>query len=872
MTERILGPTGSQRRKRWLVVPILLVSAVSLFWIAGAMAVHDDGYFELDGNAVSVADDGTPYGLNDGEDWDKVCPSSTPPGAATCLGGTTATAKFFSVDDAEIYTGGSTKDDLDVTGWQHTAGSVPDKDELLHGFAARYSDHLYFGADRAAANGDAQMGVWFFRSAVGPVAGGGFSGAHTDGDVLVLSDFTKGGGLPTVRVFEWNGPGGAIAGQGEINGTLHLLAGTTAQPQDCLSVLGGDPFCATVNATVQPSPWAFTPKSGAANSFGKGMLYEGGIDLAYLGLADECFSSVILETRSSQSVDAVLKDFVSGGFESCGAAISITPSGVNAVGGSHTFNVDVTKKVGATTTGVAGVYPTVTLTGAGGIAAGDISITANTCVDDGAGPNTGTDANGRCSVTFTSTKAGTVTGHASATVTIGTTSFPVETNGQNGSSGDAVKTFVDANITIAQTAVNEVNNAHVFTITVTPFAAGATVGTADISATLAPSVVAPQTSSTTCTTGMAASGGTFTCTLTVNSPTAATFTANASATVNFSSTGGTPSTASVTRSTSGTSGPGGSGPATKRFVDGSISITPNDTNGIKESHTFTITATAIPSGATPVTFNSITPSVSPAPTSQSSTCGSSATWGGSGNTRTCTLTINSDTATTYTANASTSITMGTVTVTRSTASGGNAGPGGSGAATKIYIAGTLRWLKKDQGGALLGGATFQVCRTHDFASATSTFTDIDPDVCVSVLDNSAPDADATDGEFQMNSLVLGRYTIKETAAPAGYTLDPDTETVNLTVANPDNTAAGHPDGVPVFVDVQLYKMIVITCDQSTNTLVASQVTLTGFGGVKNTLTSPPAGITAAQLCGLGGASYGDLNAGTYNPEVIIPKP
>jgi len=284
---------------------------------AGAQAVHDDGVFELDRNAI--ADPAVP-----GEDWNLVCPSNTPVGTAPgCLGGSTAQTKAFVTDDNRIYTGGSTKDDLDIPGWRHTSGSVPDKDELLHGYAARYGDLLYFGADRLANNGDAQIGVWFFQSSVGPLANGTFSGQHIDGDTLVLSDFTKGGETSTVRVFRWNGPGGSIPGQGAIDGTLDLLFGTTASPQDCVGpppLAAGDPACATVNQVSTPSPWAFTPKSGPANSFAKGEFYEGGIDLGALGLANECFSSVILETRSSQSVDAVLKDFVAAPFQSCDRA------------------------------------------------------------------------------------------------------------------------------------------------------------------------------------------------------------------------------------------------------------------------------------------------------------------------------------------------------------------------------------------------------------------------------------------------------------------------------------------------------------------------------------------------------------------------
>jgi hypothetical protein len=130
-----------------------------------------------------------------------------------------------------------------------------------------------------------------------------------------------------------------------------------------------------------------------------------------------------------------------------------------------------------------------------------------------------------------------------------------------------------------------------------------------------------------------------------------------------------------------------------------------------------------------------------------------------------------------------------------------------------------------------------------------------------------PDADPTAGEFQLDDLFLGRYTIRETQPPPGYAPDPDTETVELTVANPSNAA-----NPPVFVNRQLFKVIVITCNDSVNpeVLVDSTVRLPASGGTdKETITGVPAhlaakGVTQADLCAIGGASYGDLPA---NPNL-----
>src|SRR6185369_2333650 len=82
------------------------------------------------------------------------------------------------------------------------------------------------------------------------------------------------------------------------------------------------------------------------------------------------------------------------------------------------------------------------------------------------GPFTGTtNANGFFSATFTSNTPGTVTGHASSTLNLGSQQDPitVQTDGQGENGSDAVKTFVDARIHITPTATNRVGQPHTFT-------------------------------------------------------------------------------------------------------------------------------------------------------------------------------------------------------------------------------------------------------------------------------------------------------------------------------------------------------------------------------------------------------------------------
>ena len=137
MTERVIGPTGSKRRRRFLFVPILLVTACALMFAAGAQAVHTDGFFELDNNAVDNAGAGV--------DWANVYAAvqANPNTKCDAASGVQALGAIecswvHDPDGQSIFTTGGSKDDLDINNWLHTAGSVPDKDEIEDAYAAMY--------------------------------------------------------------------------------------------------------------------------------------------------------------------------------------------------------------------------------------------------------------------------------------------------------------------------------------------------------------------------------------------------------------------------------------------------------------------------------------------------------------------------------------------------------------------------------------------------------------------------------------------------------------------------------------------------------------------------------------------------------------
>jgi hypothetical protein len=361
-----------KRRGRRLLAVASLTSIVigSLMLANAAFAVRATGAFELDGNAVN--------GAAAGDDWDNVCHQAAPTQCPTGTNTTGASAVAFidAADDPIIFTGGGSKDPQDPENdwlWK-PSDTIPDKDTILHAFAAKYSldpsatcpvpagtakcDVIFFGSDRFTNDGDAQLGFWFFKNAIArtspPVASNGgfkFTGHHANGDLLVISDFSNGGTTSTIKVYFWDTTCGSdntkankVYSSPDVNqcGANNLRLKLSSDNANCATSATTAAACGIVNsADGTSSPWPFLDKN-SQTSFRQGEFYEAGLNLSALGLGGTCFASFEAESRASTSPTATLKALAIGGFGACTSGLSTTPSagqgGSHAIGSNGTYS------------------------------------------------------------------------------------------------------------------------------------------------------------------------------------------------------------------------------------------------------------------------------------------------------------------------------------------------------------------------------------------------------------------------------------------------------------------------------------------------------------------------------------------------------
>jgi hypothetical protein len=229
------------------------------------------------------------------------------------LNGNVAAAKVFIHDatnsNDDQFTQGSQDDNHLPTKWHWNFGSTNDKGDIQNTATALIGSTLYFCGDRTAINGTAQIGFWFFLNDVFPKPDGTFNADHKAanlsatppqyGDLLILSNFTNGGGFVNINIYTFTGYKGGKATFQLLNGTAPATAVVNNVPRD-------------VPDTVVAA-WTYQSKSGPFGLYVTGSFFEGSVDLSRLG--NLCFQQFLMETRNSAELSASQQDMAADDFD-----------------------------------------------------------------------------------------------------------------------------------------------------------------------------------------------------------------------------------------------------------------------------------------------------------------------------------------------------------------------------------------------------------------------------------------------------------------------------------------------------------------------------------------------------------------------------
>jgi hypothetical protein len=371
-----------------LVIAALGTALIASFGVMSVLAVHDLA-FQLDGNTVVD----TPTHIGDGTqsvDWETLFDANgaklalpTDFTASTFTKDFTTTTKrgsvVFSTADASTFTTGS-KDTLDINpGWQcASSNNVLSKNDIMNAYAVAYTNPvadadpnspnfgkhhqiLYFGLERNSNTGDANVAFWFLQGTAtcdGSNGTAAFQGHHVDGDVLIVSAFTNGGGVSGITAYRW--VGGA---------TGHLDPNPVGNGGDCQGGSTLDSICATTNGSASPGLNApittLWQTANTADNVGHTLqpseFFEGGIDLTAENLGDKCFNTFVGDTRSSQSLTSTIFDYALGQLGECSVRVTTTPSLSNTTLDSTTPITDLADISGLNASGGAGPKPTGTM-------------------------------------------------------------------------------------------------------------------------------------------------------------------------------------------------------------------------------------------------------------------------------------------------------------------------------------------------------------------------------------------------------------------------------------------------------------------------------------------------------------------------------
>lgn len=279
-----------------------LVAILSFSSVQGA--VFAPQLVELDGNIDSGG----------GDDWATLYAGG---GSADAYSGVQVDGRDEPPGNDDIFDSPWSKDIHDISRWHWKSepNSSP-KSDIANAMAAYYDNagdpYLYWAADRYQTDGNVKLGVWFLKNRISKNADGSFDGSHTTGDILIESDYTRGGKrIDNIKVYEWTDRGleeqaiGTLGGDcRDSNASTYVVCGTN----NGASISDGS------------IPWDYTGKDKPiSNDYRRGAFFEGGFKLTpFYAEPGVCFTNWVIETRSSgSSVTSILEDFVLGAFPGC---------------------------------------------------------------------------------------------------------------------------------------------------------------------------------------------------------------------------------------------------------------------------------------------------------------------------------------------------------------------------------------------------------------------------------------------------------------------------------------------------------------------------------------------------------------------------
>ena len=340
--------------RKALVVAAAAILLIVSSGVGTVLAVHDLS-FQLDGNTV-VNNPATTFGTGTQSlDWDSLfnadyTKKSLPTGftASSFVNDFQTTTKrgvtVFATADPTTFATGS-KDTLDINpGWQCSASNnLLSKNDIMNTYSAAYTapngdQILYFGMERNANTGDANVAFWFLQGGAtcsAPTGTAAWQGHHSDGDILIVSAFTNGGGVSGINAYKWIG-----------GATGSLGTSAVATGGDCQTASTLDTICATTNGSAAgglnapiTTQW---PTANATDGLGHTLqpseFFEGGINLTGTNLGGKCFNTFVGDTRSSQSLTATIFDYATGVLGEC---TSSTATQAKTGAGANLTSVDI---------------------------------------------------------------------------------------------------------------------------------------------------------------------------------------------------------------------------------------------------------------------------------------------------------------------------------------------------------------------------------------------------------------------------------------------------------------------------------------------------------------------------------------------------